>query len=126
MEEKIQGSCHCGEVEFQLIPDLENPVRCNCSLCRRKGAVMLSAIDQSFQLLKGHKSLSLYQWNMEIAEHYFCKKCGIYTFHRPRSNPSIYRVNAGCLEGIDPLALEYSLVDGASFSSKSEQNEIFS
>lgn len=71
---------------------------------------------EKFTLTSGEDSLHLYQFNTKIARHYFCGNCGIYTHHNPRSNPAMTRVNAGCLEGVDPLALECGLVDGASFS----------
>jgi hypothetical protein len=40
------GSCHCGAVEFQvkLKNGLEKIRRCNCSLCRRKGAIVASLL----------------------------------------------------------------------------------
>lgn len=114
-----EGSCHCGAVRFSAQTTLSPATRCNCSICRRKGSVMVSADPEHFQLLAGEDSLSLYQFNTHTAKHYFCKVCGIYPFHRPRSNPAIYRINAGCLEGVDPLSLEAGLSDGASFSTVS-------
>jgi hypothetical protein len=108
-----QGSCHCGKVTFELIPDLTSAVRCNCSICRRKGTPMVAAAEGSFRITGGEDYLSLYQFHTGRARHYFCKACGIYTFHNPRSNPALTRVNAGCLEGVDPLALETKLVNGA-------------
>ncbi len=107
-----QGSCHCGAVTFTAAIDPSTAVRCNCSICKRKGTPMIAAAD--FKLLSGETVLSLYQFNTKIAKHYFCSICGIYTHHNPRSNPAMTRVNAGCLDGIDPLALETGLVDGAS------------
>lgn len=110
------GSCHCGAVRFEVATTLKPAVRCNCSLCRRKGTVMANVQAEDFKLLAGEDALSLYQWNTRIAKHYFCKHCGIYTFHRPRMKPGIYRVNVGCLEGVDPYALQVSVQDGAALS----------
>ena len=110
------GSCHCGAVRFEVRATLLPARRCNCSLCRRKGAVMAVVQPADFKLLSGEDHLALYQWNTRTAKHYFCKTCGIYTFHRPRVDPSIYRVNVGCLEGVDVTSLEVSLNDGASYS----------
>ncbi len=118
MAQHYQGQCHCGAVKFSLRTCLESALRCNCSLCKRKGAVMLTAEEDSFELLQGEQALSLYQWNTQIAKHYFCQHCGIYTFHNPRSAPELTRVNAGCLEGVDPLSLTVSLVKGAELSTE--------
>lgn len=109
-----KGSCHCGAVRFEAQTTLSPALRCNCSLCRRKGAVMAPVSPEHFRLLSGEESLSLYQSGTRIAKHYFCKLCGIYTFHRPRTNPNIYRVNVGCLDGVDALGLDVGLHDGAS------------
>ena len=116
MNNTYQGSCHCGSVKFTVETDLESAIRCNCSLCIRKGAIMLSGKEGSFELLEGETHLVKYQFNTHVAEHFFCKNCGIYTHHKPRSNPKIYRVNAGCVLGIDSLNLKLGLNDGASFS----------
>ena len=69
---------------------------------------------EHFTLVSGKDDLTLYQTLTLTAKHYFRRVCGIYTFHRPRTNPNIYRVNVGCLEGVDPLTLEVGLHDGAS------------
>lgn len=110
-----QGSCHCGKVRFELRTDLKPALRCDCSICKRKGVPMVTAEEGSFRILSGEESLSLYQFHTGRARHFFCKVCGIYTFHNPRSNPALTRVNSGCLEGLDPLTLETELIQGASF-----------
>lgn len=115
-----KGSCHCGAVQFEVQTTLSPAVRCNCSLCRRKGAVMATVEPEHFRLLRGEDHLSLYQFNTRVAKHYFCDVCGIYTFHRPRTKPNIYRVNVGCLEGVDPLSLDVEVNDGASLSTVTE------
>ncbi|WP_205655629.1 hypothetical protein [Alcanivorax sp. 24] len=49
-----------------------------------------------------------------MAEHYFCRTCGIHTHHKPRTLPGKYGINTGCLQGIDPFSLEVTKVNGAS------------
>ena len=71
---------------------------------------------ESFRLLAGEEYLSMYQFNSMVAKHYFCKVCGIYTFHHPRTAPELYGINVGCLDGVDPLSLQVKLNDGQSFS----------
>ena len=113
------GSCHCGAVVFtvQLANGLEGLRRCNCSLCRRKGAVMAMVSLDGLQIVKGADKLSLYQWNSMVAKHYFCSVCGIYTHHQRRSKPDEYGFNVACLEGVDPFELgDIPIGDGASQS----------
>ncbi|HTH95390.1 MAG TPA: GFA family protein [Rhodocyclaceae bacterium] len=105
---KHRLSCHCGAVVLELdLPDgIVDPLRCNCSICRRKGAVIASVPDTGIRIIQGEESLRLYQFNTRIAKHYFCGQCGIYTHHQRRSRPDVYGYNVGCLEGIDPFLIE--------------------
>lgn len=104
----FQASCHCGAVRFQvrLGAGLDTARRCNCSYCRMRGAVAVSASLEDIEITSGEELLTLYQFNTMQAKHYFCSKCGIYTHHQRRSNPGQYGINAACLEGISPFDFE--------------------
>ena len=111
-----KSTCHCGAVELEIqLPDgIVDPRRCNCSICRRKGAIVGSVPLSAIKVVKGEDKLGLYQFDTKEAEHYFCKVCGIYTHHRRRSNPNQYGINLGCLEGVEPDLIEgVRLYDGA-------------
>jgi hypothetical protein len=105
---EIDGACHCGTVRFhvRLTDGLRSARRCNCSFCRMRGAVALTANLDGLTVTEGADSLTLYQFNTGTAKHYFCAKCGIYTHHQRRSNPNELGVNAACLQGISPFDLE--------------------
>ena len=106
------GSCHCGAVRFRVEAEIAELTRCDCSLCRRKGAMMAQIPESGLTILAGEEDLTLYQWNQRIARHYFCRHCGIYPFHRKRVDPTSYGVNVGCLEGFDPSAYPFRQADG--------------
>ncbi|MDO6765769.1 GFA family protein [Agarivorans sp. 1_MG-2023] len=103
-----KASCHCGAVKFELsLPNgLVEPRRCDCSLCRKRGAIVASVPLDGINITKGAELLSLYQFNTKTAKHYFCSVCGIYTHHQRRSNPEQFGFNVACLEGVNPLELE--------------------
>lgn len=105
MTEARNGRCHCGAVRFtvKLLEGLSAPRRCNCSLCRMRGAVVVSALLDDLHFTAGEETLSLYQFNTKQARHYFCSKCGIYTHHQRRSNPTQLSVNVACLEDVSPF-----------------------
>lgn len=107
IREKHRATCHCGAVELELdLPNgIEDPRRCDCSLCRRRGAIAASVPLHALRIVKGHQFLRLYQFNTRTAKHYFCSICGIYTHHQRRSNPHQYAYNVGCLEGVNPFEL---------------------
>jgi len=111
------GSCHCGAVKFEVRTALTPAARCNCSLCRRKGALMSPPFAAAeLKIVQGEDALTLYQFNTRLARHYFCKHCGIYPFHQTRKDPLLWRVNIGCLDGVDPYAFDAGVNDGASLS----------
>ena len=108
-------TCHCGGVEIEVnVPDnFSKFIKCNCSICKRKGATMTMVSSKDFKIIKGQDLLKLYQFHSKVAKHYFCQICGIYTHHNPRSNPAIYGINLGCLEDINSLELKnVSILDG--------------
>ncbi len=110
------ATCHCGSVKLELtLPNgLEEVRRCNCSMCRRRGAIVASVPLSGLKVVSGNNTLSLYQFNTNTARHYFCSVCGIYTHHQRRSNPHQYGFNVACLEGVNPFELgEVPVVDGA-------------
>ena len=101
-------TCHCGGVEAEVkIPEkFEKVIRCNCSICKRKGFVMSFVGPEDFRIVKGKELIKLYQFHTKVAKHFFCSNCGIHTHANPRSNPKIYMINIACVDGINPFAYE--------------------
>jgi len=100
--------CHCGSIKMVLdLPNgIVNPRRCDCSICKQKGAVVASVKLDQIEIIKGTDKLSLYQFNTKVAKHFFCSVCGIYTHHQRRSNPDEYGYNVGCLVGVNPFLIK--------------------
>lgn len=112
---EYHGACHCGTVRFTVRPkdDLKTVIRCNCSLCLMRGAAICMAELKDIEITAGSEALSLYQFHTGTAKHYFCSKCGIYTHHQRRFDPTQYAVNVACLEGVSPLDFtEVPVIDG--------------
>ena len=103
MSDKVSAQCHCGSVVFSavLTDGYNNVLRCNCSFCRMRGAVVVPT--QEVEVIKGKDKLTEYRFNTGEAAHFFCSVCGIYTFHQRRSNPEFYGVNVACIEGVSPF-----------------------
>ena len=108
-------TCHCNaiEIEINISGNLDKTLKCNCSLCKRKGAIMSMVKNEDFKIVKGEDKLKLYQFHTKVAKHYFCSVCGIYTHHNPRSNPAMTGFNLGCIDEIDTFDLKnISINDG--------------
>ena len=115
MTKHYQGSCHCGAVRFSFEAEaIHKGLRCNCSICSRKGAMMspVPIPPERFHIEAEEGALGLYQFGLKTAKHHFCRHCGIYTFHETARQPGHYRANLGCVDGIDTFALEADVFDG--------------
>jgi hypothetical protein len=82
-----------------------DPRICDCSMCRRKGAVVGSVTLEDISVIKGHEHLRMYQFNTKVAKHYFCGICGIHTHNQRRSLPDSHAYNIACLEGVNPFLI---------------------
>ena len=99
---RYEGSCHCGAVRFTIETDFPELTTCDCSICRRKNALMVKVPEDRMTIHAGADNLTEYQFHTKTARHYFCKTCGIYPFHRKRVTPDFFGVNVFCLDGFDP------------------------
>ena len=113
-----EGSCHCGAIRFEV--EAGNEVRseqCNCSICAKTGFLHLIVPASRFRLIEGGESMTTYTFNTGVAQHYFCRVCGVRPYYVPRSNPDGFDVNVRCLAP-QPARLEVVAFDGLNW----EQN----
>ena len=111
------GSCHCGRIAFELDGDVTEALDCNCSLCRRKGALLAFFPRQALRLTTPESDIATYRFNKQHIAHHFCPTCGIAPFGEgvdPRSGDRIAAVNVRCLPDVDLDALKINKFDGAS------------
>ena len=87
---KLEGSCHCGAVRFQVVSRTPHPfMRCYCSICRKTGGgggYAINIMGQADSLeVQGEDSLAFYQARMTEADgsvhvsparRHFCRHCG--------------------------------------------------
>ena len=106
------GGCHCGRVKFRVTADLASVTECNCSTCTKKGFLHAIVAPDAFELLAGAGELTTYRFNTGIAQHHFCRHCGVHSFYVPRSDPDKIDVNVRCLDGVDPRELRVTPFDG--------------
>ncbi len=105
MLEVREGGCHCGQVRFRAKVDFDLLSQCSCTICTKKGIYHLPVGLTDFELLHGKNALSVYTFGTGVAQHPFCKFCGIAPFYVPRSQPDRISVNARCIDDIDALSL---------------------
>lgn len=112
---QYQGRCHCGKVSFTLMPsDKEFTILdCNCSMCAMKGYLHITVPKERVIMAPDvMDNMTTYTFNTGIAQHTFCKTCGVKPIYVPRSNPDCYSVNARCLVDYDVTDACIELLDG--------------
>lgn len=112
-----EGGCQCGAVAYEVDVDLANTITCNCSRCQRMGFVLAFTSREKFQLKSGESELTEYLFHDKAIRHLFCKVCGVESFaygEMPDGTPMV-AINANCLAGVDPRALDSQHVDGKRF-----------
>ena len=118
------GSCHCGRVRFEVDADIDYVRACDCSVCRRRGALNHRVASDQLRVLTSWSEMSMYQWGSRTGRDYFCRHCGILPFRRP-SDPSKqersegvqpfdgWAVNVRCLDDVDLESIPVIAVHGS-------------
>lgn len=112
-----KGSCHCGQISFEVKGDLEQVIECNCSHCSRKGYLLWFLPYSDINLLSSEASLATYTFNKHAIKHHFCPTCGCapFGFGTDSSGAATAAVNVRCLEDVELSSLKKVSVDGKSF-----------
>ena len=111
-----KGSCHCGQVAFEVEGELGQVIDCNCSIWARKGSLLWFGPRDRLRLLTPDYNLGTYTFGKHVIRHRFCPTCGIHPFGEgtdPAGN-RMAAINVRCLEGIDFAALPVKHFDGRS------------
>lgn len=114
-----KGGCHCGRVAFEVRAPADIEVTaCNCSICSMTGFLHLIVGREAFRLLRGADALTTYTFNTGVAQHHFCRHCGVKSWYVPRSHPDGVSVNANCLQPDTIASITTTAFDGRNW----EQN----
>ena len=99
----IKMTCHCGGValEVRLPSGLKSAKRCDCSFCRRRGAMSVDVRAEDLRVVK-QETRSTYRFGRQVEAHHFCHVCGCYTHHERPVSGMEFGVNVGGLEGVNP------------------------
>ncbi|MDV6331687.1 GFA family protein [Asticcacaulis sp. 201] len=110
-----QGSCHCGQIAFEVEGDFTEGLDCNCSLCRRRGGLLAFVPADAFRLKTPENALSTYRFNTRVLQHHFCANCGIAPFSDGQNGEgaATKAINLRCLPDMDLDALKITKWDGA-------------
>lgn len=108
------GSCHCGNVAFEVQGTIDGALACNCSMCARRASLLWFVPRASLRLTTAEDAAGTYLFNKHVIKHRFCPTCGIHVFGEgtdPKGN-AMAAVNLRCLDGIDLAAIPVQHFDG--------------
>jgi hypothetical protein len=115
----LAASCHCGAVALTTARAPRKLTQCNCSICRRYGAVWAYYRRKSVQVHCEPGALAAYSWRNHSLRFYRCANCGCVTHHgraTPRHDGTdTLAVNVRNVDDPDAIAmLPIRMLDGAS------------
>ncbi|HHB83076.1 MAG TPA: GFA family protein [Devosia sp.] len=124
MEKAYQGACHCGRVKFEVVADIEQVRVCDCSVCKKRGALIYRVEEQNICFNTPLGDLTVYKWGTFTGKDYFCPVCGIMPFRRPSAPTDMelaegvkpfdgWAVNTRCLEGFDIASVPRVEISGS-------------
>ena len=111
----LAATCHCGAIRIYVRRLSRTLTSCNCSICRRYGALWAYYAASSVKIEAPKGGLSKYSWNRKIRAYYRCKKCGCvthYAYRKKRGNTTV-AVNAVNFESAALVGVRIRHLDGA-------------
>jgi hypothetical protein len=69
----MEGSCHCGAAGWRFEGAAESATSCNCSICRRHGALWAYGFEGETFTVTG--PTRTYVWNRQSLAFHFCDRC---------------------------------------------------
>jgi hypothetical protein len=114
----VKAACHCGAVRIVMDPAPSWVLDCNCSICRRYGALWaytrdrLAERDLSARLTQGSDAIEAYIWGDRDLATWRCKACGCVTHGTLVGTPTAIRsVNARMFAQFDPASVTVHRTD---------------
>lgn len=119
---QLEGSCHCGAVQFSLHSDTATPYqRCYCSICRKTqggGGYAINIGGDAHSLkVKGRDDVSIYhavlrnpeqRTRISTAQRHFCRRCGSALWLYDPSWPDLIHPFASAIDTPLPPAPEHT------------------
>lgn len=110
----IAATCHCGAVRFQIARAPGEVTDCNCSICRRLGALWAYYDPSEVRLETPEADVGGYAWGERMLTFHHCRVCGCTTHWSPmdETHPRM-GVNARLFEPEVLAGIRVRHLDGA-------------
>jgi hypothetical protein len=124
---KIVGSCHCGNISFQLDWEpapKEIPARaCTCSFCMKHGGVWTSNPQGALDIaIRDASQVSRYAFGTKTARFHTCSRCGAVPVVTSEIDGRLYAVvSVNAFDNVDPALLRRA---SATFDGETETERL--
>jgi hypothetical protein len=111
----LTATCHCGNVKVTVARKPDVLTSCNCSICRRYGALWAYYRESEVQLVAGPGTTDDYSWGERSQRFVRCSRCGCVMQWRKLSVDADSRTGVNA-RNFDPLVIagvKVRLLDGA-------------
>lgn len=110
----ITGTCHCGNVKFELSVQPRHLTDCNCSICRKLATLWAHADKSDIKIICKDDALLEYSWGDKSIAFCTCAKCGCTTHWKSLDSDSTrMAVNVRMAEPDSLLGIQIRHFDGA-------------
>jgi hypothetical protein len=93
-DDAVESSCHCGAIRIQIAKAPETVTDCNCSICRRLGALWAYYNPAQVRLATPDAAIGAYAWGERLLAFHHCQVCGCTTHWSPLTDVGRMGVNA--------------------------------
>jgi hypothetical protein len=101
----LKGSCHCGAVSVEIPTPPTTATLCNCSICRRLGAIWAYYLVSHVRISGHPQATDGYIWGDRTLRTVRCATCGCATHWEPLTVKPDSKMGVN-LRNFDPAALE--------------------
>jgi hypothetical protein len=103
----VRAACHCTAVRLELEEMPSWVLDCNCTICRRYGALWAYPAPSQVHFVQGADATDAYVWGDRELAFQRCRVCGCVTHMLALGTdpPRIYGVNARLIPTLDPASV---------------------
>jgi hypothetical protein len=112
---RFVATCHCGAIRIYVARMPRTLTSCNCSICRRYGALWAYYSARGVDVKAPKGGLAKYSWNRKTRAYCRCKQCGCvthYEYRTKRRNETV-AVNAVNFDRAALMGVRVRHLDGA-------------
>jgi hypothetical protein len=112
----MKAACHCGDVRYETTAPPVWVLDCNCTICRRYGALWAYLHGRApieLTLQPDPAFTEVYKWGDEGIAFHRCRNCGCVTHIEAvaADPPRVFGVNVRMMVGLDPAKVQLLQID---------------